>query len=419
MRKISEIKLNIPKYPRLIIETLKKAGYSAYIVGGCVRDELLNKTPTDFDITTNAKPQEIKKLFRKTIDTGLKHGTVTLVFYENNIPMTYEVTTYRIDGEYEDARHPKNVSFTDDLQEDLLRRDFTINAMAYNDTDGLVDKFGGLVDLEKKLIRAVGDPKERFTEDALRLMRAVRFSAKLGFSIEYDTKDAIPVLAPNLSRISKERVQVELIKTLLSDNPEYAMEYFKLGLAPYIAKDFEKIVPGKIFVTSVNYLAYASLLYNTSVEKSFAILKELKLDNDTIRKTLALLGAKQMYKDFVKSKSKNVAIFTKSLINYLRYDIVYDFLTLITENERNVNLINNVKKLTDEYRIKKIPIFVSDLKINGNDLMKLGFVGEEIGIALNSLQSIIHKNFEYNDNNKLKEISKKALKLFRGAAYEL
>lgn len=419
MKKISDIKLNIPKYPRLIIETLEKAGFDAYIVGGCVRDELLMKAPTDFDITTSAKPQTVKKLFKKTFDTGLKHGTVTVVFYENNIPMSYEVTTYRIDGEYEDARHPKNVLFTDDLETDLLRRDFTINAMAYNDDKGLIDKFGGLIDLDKKLIRAVGEPKERFTEDALRLMRAIRFSAKLGFQIEHDTKDTIPVLAPNLSRVSKERIQVELIKTLLSDNPSYTAEYFKLGLAPYIAKDFEKIVPGKFINTKINYLAYASLLYNTAVENSFAILKELKLDNDTIRKTLALLGAKIMYKEFISKKKVDTSIFTKALINYLKYDIIYDFLTLISENEKNTSLLNNIKRLVDEYRIKKIPIFISDLKINGVDLTKLGFVGEEIGIALNSLQKIVHKNSDYNDKDKLIAISKKALKLFRGAVYEL
>ena len=203
MLKLNEIKIDIPKYPKEIIETLENNGYEAYIVGGCVRDALLGKSPSDYDITTNADPQTVKKLFRRTIDTGIKHGTVTVLFYEGDKPYTYEVTTYRIDGEYDDARHPKNVVFVDNLKEDLLRRDFTINAMAYNNKKGLVDEFGGIVDLDKKIIRAVGNPIERFTEDALRLLRAVRFAAKLGFSTKTCDESFICKQRENSSRIDK------------------------------------------------------------------------------------------------------------------------------------------------------------------------------------------------------------------------
>ena len=183
---------------------------------GCVRDSILAKRPEDWDITTSAKPEEIKKLFRRTVDTGIEHGTVTVLLGKDS----FEVTTYRIDGLYEDGRHPKEVVFTNKLEEDLRRRDFTINAMAYNDEVRLVDVFGGMKDLNHHLIRCVGDPMERFSEDALRILRAVRFSAQLAFPIEPETAEAIRKLAPTLERISAERIQTELVKLLVSAHPE-------------------------------------------------------------------------------------------------------------------------------------------------------------------------------------------------------
>ena len=187
-----------------IIETLEQTGYEAYAVGGCVRDSLLGRTPSDWDITTSARPEQVKALFSHTIDTGIQHGTVTVMLEH----VGYEVTTYRIDGEYEDNRHPKEVIFTSLLTEDLKRRDFTINAMAWNPQKGMIDEFGGMADLEEGIIRCVGSPEERFSEDALRMMRAVRFSAQLGYEIEPATKAAIRKLAPNLRSVSAERIQV-------------------------------------------------------------------------------------------------------------------------------------------------------------------------------------------------------------------
>ena len=198
------MKLWIPPKVSEILDILHSHGYEAYVVGGCVRDSILARTPDDWDITTSAKPEEVKKLFRRTVDTGLQHGTVTVLLGNDG----YEVTTYRLDGEYEDSRHPKEVTFTSSLEEDLKRRDFTINAMAYNQEEGLVDLFGGMRDLQGKVIRAVGEPKERFTEDALRIMRAVRFSAQLGFTIDEKTYKALAELSPNLVHISAERIQV-------------------------------------------------------------------------------------------------------------------------------------------------------------------------------------------------------------------
>ena len=200
--------LEIPKNAETILHILEKAGYEAYVVGGCVRDSILGRSPDDWDITTSAKPEQVKALFHRTVDTGLQHGTVTVLMEKEG----YEVTTYRVDGEYEDGRHPKEVTFTASLKEDLKRRDFTINAMAYNDETGLVDAFDGIADLNAKRIRCVGEPTERFSEDALRMLRAVRFAAQLGFAIEERTEQAIRDMCGNLEKISAERIQVELVK---------------------------------------------------------------------------------------------------------------------------------------------------------------------------------------------------------------
>lgn len=228
------MKLSIPKNVNYIINELEKNGYEAYMVGGCVRDQILGKNVDDYDITTNAKPDDIKNIFKKTIDTGIKHGTVTVLINDNDKLSKYEVTTFRIDGEYLDNRHPSSIEFVDNLYEDLSRRDFTINAMAYNDKTGLIDKFDGINDLNKKIIRAVGDSKQRFTEDALRMIRAIRFAAKLGFEIEDNTYKSIIDLAENIKNVSKERIQIELIKILTSDYPNISILIKKTGLNKYI-----------------------------------------------------------------------------------------------------------------------------------------------------------------------------------------
>ena len=192
------MKIQLPEKVRQIIETLQSHGYEAYAVGGCVRDSLLGRVPGDWDITTSALPEQTKALFARTFDTGIEHGTITVLLDKEG----FEVTTYRIDGKYEDSRHPSEVTFTRSLSEDLLRRDFTINAMAYNDESGIVDLFGGMEDLQNRIIRCVGQAEARFGEDALRIMRAVRFSAQLGFGIEEKTQEAIRLLASNLRQIS-------------------------------------------------------------------------------------------------------------------------------------------------------------------------------------------------------------------------
>lgn len=226
MHRTISLEIEIPQGAAWVLKQLRDAGYEAYVVGGCVRDSLLHRMPDDWDITTSAKPEDTKRIFRRTVDTGIQHGTVTVMVDRTG----YEVTTYRIDGEYADGRHPEHVTFTASLLEDLKRRDFTINAMAYSPAEGLVDEFDGIGDIKRRVIRAVGDPVQRFTEDALRMMRAIRFSAQLDYRIDEDTREGIRLLAQNLQKVSAERIRVELEKLLLSEHPEELKEADELGL---------------------------------------------------------------------------------------------------------------------------------------------------------------------------------------------
>ena len=228
----------IPENVEWIIRELMAHGFEAYAVGGCVRDSVLGREPEDWDITTSAKPEQVKQIFHRTVDTGIEHGTVTVLIDKE----AYEVTTYRVDGEYEDHRHPKEVTFTASLEEDLKRRDFTINAKADNPQTGLVDIFEGIDDLNKKIIRCVGNPRERFDEDALRILRAIRFSAQLGFEIDNMTKEAMTEKAETLRDVSAERIRVELVKLLVSKHPEKIREAQRLGLTKVVLPEYDTIV---------------------------------------------------------------------------------------------------------------------------------------------------------------------------------
>ena len=316
------MEIRVPAPVERIIGQLNEHGYEAYIVGGCVRDMLLNREPGDWDITTSALPGQVKELFHRTVDTGIQHGTVTVMVGKEG----YEVTTFRVDGEYEDGRHPKSVAFTPNLTEDLKRRDFTINAMAYNKATGFVDEFGGVEDLRRGIIRCVGEPMDRFTEDALRILRAIRFSAQLGFEIEERTLEAIRVIAPNLAKVSKERVQVELTKLLCSAHPERIALVYETGISRYVSGTFHEIygagmpgtvnapenysgvrteenspassgglsVPSPISAIPVSippqkHLRWAAFLRNATPDQAFTVLKDLKLDNDTISRVKTLV----------------------------------------------------------------------------------------------------------------------------------
>ena len=226
--------MQIPEKVRWILDRLKENGFEGYAVGGCVRDSVMGRKPGDWDITTSAKPEEVKKGFQRTIDTGIAHGTVTVMIGGEG----FEVTSYRLDGEYEDHRHPKHVAFTPNLEEDLKRRDFTINAMAYNPETGIVDLFGGMKDIEQKCIRCVGNAVERFTEDALRMLRGVRFAGQLGFEIEDETLRAIRACSHTITKVSAERIRVELTKLLMSKQPEKLLLAEKTGLCQSFFPEF-------------------------------------------------------------------------------------------------------------------------------------------------------------------------------------
>ncbi len=230
------MRIELPAKVKYVLDTIAEAGFEAYAVGGCVRDSVLGRQPNDWDITTSAMPGQIKGLFRHTIDTGIAHGTVTVMIGSEG----FEVTTYRIDGKYKDGRHPEKVTFTPSLTEDLKRRDFTINAMAYNEKEGLVDLYGGLEDIRNRKIRCVGEAKERFGEDALRMMRAVRFSAQLGYDIEDKTMEAIRMLATNMKKISAERIAAELNKLMESDHPDYVEKLYTSGICDVVLPEFSK-----------------------------------------------------------------------------------------------------------------------------------------------------------------------------------
>ncbi len=270
--------ISLPSNVEKIISVLEEAGHEAYAVGGCVRDSLLGRTPNDWDITTSAEPLEVKKLFKRTFDTGIQHGTVSVLFGKE----IYEVTTYRIDGKYEDSRHPKEVSFTKSLSEDLRRRDFTINAMAYNPRTGIVDNFGGMEDLRCKTVRAVGNPEERFGEDALRILRAVRFAAQLGYSVDGETEKAIRELAKNLKNISAERIRVELEKLITSDNPGYIRKAYELGITGVVLPEFDRMMetpqnnPHHAYTVGEHTIRVMEGIGNTKILRLTALLHDIE-----------------------------------------------------------------------------------------------------------------------------------------------
>ena len=400
------LKISLPKEVKHIIDILTQNGYEAYAVGGCVRDSILGRVPGDWDITTSALPQQVKALFRRTIDTGIQHGTVTIMLGKYG----YEVTTYRIDGKYEDSRHPESVEFTPNLEEDLKRRDFTINAMAYNDENGVVDIFGGIDDIRNRIIRCVGNAHDRFTEDALRILRAVRFSAQLGFEIDKATKDAARELAPTLVKISRERIHTELNKLLLSDNPDYFSVVYELGVMKVIIPELEGVNSGdidrlKILIKRTKPCLperYAALLSVIGKDKTRAVLKGLKLDNATISMAVKL----------VEYLGITPALTEPQMRHYINEVGKEDALRVI---EFNLAFASE-----DEYKgyadMRNICVTVlergdctslKELRITGKLLMNSGFeAGKQLGGLLEELLLEVLDNPALNDTEYLLERAK-------------
>ena len=356
--------LKIPEKIKFVLRTLTQNGYEAYIVGGCVRDSLLEIIPSDYDVTTSAKPQEIIGLFDKTVPTGIKHGTVTVII--ENEPI--EVTTFRTEGEYKDSRHPQNVKFVTDLSEDLSRRDFTVNAMAYNETAGLVDLFGGLGDLENKILRAVGDSDKRFSEDALRILRLFRFASQLEFTPEEKTLNSALKLQKGLKNISKERIFSEIVKTVNGKNPKAILPLINSG-----GLEFLGITETPEFTTLDDPDLRLFVFLNTSCENPIEVLKTLKAPNRQIDFANKLLKL-QAIKINTKEDIKNALFLTD-------YNAVNLFLQL-QEDEDKLKLLAEIIK-------NKEPYLISHLAIDGEDLRKLGFEGKEIGEILERLRQTV------------------------------
>ena len=409
---VTKTAMKIPGNVERIIRTLNDHGYEAYAVGGCVRDTLLDRKPGDWDITTSARPQEVKELFRRTIDTGIQHGTVTVMMDRTG----YEVTIYRIDGEYEDGRHPKQVEFTSSLIEDLKRRDFTINAMAYSHETGIVDEFGGVEDLNAKTIRCVGDPMERFTEDALRILRAIRFSAQLDFTIEEQTWNAIRVIAPNIAKVSKERIQVELTKLLLSDHPEKIREVYETGISPYISENFDSLnwkmseipttLPKEKYVRWAGFLRCANA-YDVngtlmpqpipsvtevpeSASRAVKILRDLKLDNDTIGRVKTLVSWSG-----VELPETPEAV--RRAMSRMEAE-VWDALMELNEYSEKIHA------LTEEIRTAGDCLDLKHLAVKGQDLIKAGVQpGKALGATLNQMLDDVLSHPDHNEKEYLLE----------------
>lgn len=443
---MAEFQIRLPEKVNRIIRILIENGHEAYAVGGCVRDSLLGRVPEDWDINTSATPEEVKKLFRRTFDTGIEHGTVTVLLEKE----TFEVTTYRIDGKYEDNRHPKEVTFTRSLKEDLLRRDFTINAMAYNDKEGLIDIFNGRHDLKQKTIRCVGNAQERFGEDALRILRGVRFAAQLGFDIEDNTEKAMEQLAHTLCHISAERIQTELVKMLISPRPELLQSAYKLGITKQILPEFDCMMcteqetphhqynvgehtlhsmmhvrPDKVLRLTMLFHDMGKPEYKTVDEWGVAhfkkhalasevitkqVMRRFKFDNDTLRKVSCLVK----YHDY---RMPAEAKYVRRAMNKISRELFPYYLEVreadvlaqsLHERESKLQVIKDTRKLYQEITDNKQCVTIKELDINGSDLIELGMSpGKEIGEALNQLLEIV---IEHPKKNKKEHLIKEIFK---------
>ena len=444
------MKIALPRKVLMIINNLQLHGYEAFAVGGCVRDSILARRPEDWDITTSAKPEEIKKLFRKTVDTGIEHGTVTVLLGKDS----FEVTTYRIDGAYEDSRHPKEVKFTNRLEEDLRRRDFTINAMAYNDEVRLVDVFGGMQDLNHHRIRCVGDPEERFSEDALRILRAVRFSAQLNFPIEPNTARAVKKLAPTLKKISAERIRTELVKLLVSPHPERIQDAFELGITRVILPEWDAMVGVEQHTPHHKYdvaehtiralknvkrdkILRLTMLFHdmgkpamkttdekgqdhfkghalVSEEIARKILRRLKFDNDTVKTVTRLV----CYHDYrIEATPQNV----RRAMNRIGVELFPYYLAVrmadvkaqspYRKREKIENIVE-MRRLYQEALLKDQCVTLRQLAVSGKDLMQLGMKpGRELGSMLSELLEYVIDDPERNVRDTLCKYVKEKLGL--------
>ena len=444
----NDIKMNIPKDVDFIIKKLEENGYEAFAVGGCVRDTILGREPKDWDITTSALPQKVKEIFRRTLDTGLQHGTVTVMLKH----IGYEVTTYRIDGEYKDSRHPESVEFTTNLIEDLKRRDFTINAMAYNSKYGVVDAFDGIGDLQRKVIKCVNDPEERFTEDALRMLRAVRFSAQLGFEIEEKTEKAIKKLAPTLEKISAERICAELEKLILSDNPDKLIEAYNLGITKVVLPEFDAMMeckqdtPYHMYnvgehtikvmenVEKTRVMRFAALLHDVAkpvcrtvdekgiyhyhghpakgAQMAHAIFRRLKFDCDTMDRVCRLITWHDDNPPLDEASVRK-AVHRAGIEQYPALFLVKraDILAKSKAGQKEkLAYVDAYERMYEEIRRRGDCLTLKELAVSGKDLISAGIKpGKQIGEILNTLLALVLEDPQKNTKEYLMSYTLKNL----------
>ena len=423
--------MKLPEYVNVILEKLNNNGFEAFAVGGCVRDSLLGIEPKDYDVTTNATPEQIKACFCdfRTIDTGIEFGTVTVI----SAGFPVEVTTYRIDGEYNDNRRPDSVEFTSQLSEDLRRRDFTINAMAFNEKTGIIDLYGGKVDLADGIIRAIGNPIERFNEDGLRIMRALRFASSYNFSIEVETAAAIHKQAHLLENIAKERIAIEFNKFICGNCEAILREYHDVFsvLIPEIKKCvgfeqctkyhnrdvYEHIIATVSAIEPVKHLRLAMLLHDIGKPDYFTIdeqgqghfkghaigsceiaekfLKTYKYDNESIRKVIELIK----YHDIV---IENNGRQIKRYLNRFGEEMFLDIITVhiaddigkSPEFQQRIEVYNSVREAVKRIIEEKECFSLVNLAVNGNDIIELGYKGKSVGDILRYLlEKVIDGDF--------------------------
>lgn len=436
--------IQIPQGAKALIKRLEEHGHEAYIVGGCVRDSLMGKCPSDWDICTSAHAEEMLDIFgdKRVIPTGIQHGTLTILVDDG----AYEVTTFRIDGEYVDHRHPKSVAFTSELAEDLSRRDFTINAMAWHPERGLIDLFNGKEDLQNRLVRAVGDPLQRFNEDGLRMLRMVRFATALDFDYDPDTYEAVNQLNYLLRFISKERIQVELNKILLADHPARGLEdLYSLGMYPYIIPVmchtvgfaqrgghhfldvFEHSLLSVGIIEPELVLRLTMLLHDIgkpfvwdkdatvpydrfddhaaeSAKIANKVLRDLKYDNNTRKDVVELIAHHNdiLLPDPVnvrQSLAKLGELQTRRLVQVKIADLIAH--DLGNKREEIVALFKQISDVIDKVVVRGDCVSVKNLAVGGEDMKQLGLRGRAIGQMLNEALMLVLKQPEMNDRGLL------------------
>lgn len=399
----------IPKDINSIISELQTEGYRAHLVGGCVRDIIMGSEPNDYDVTTSATPDEIQRVFehRKTLTIGIKHGTIT-VFSDENRPV--EITTYRVDGEYVDNRHPEQVSFVDDIKPDLSRRDFTINALAYNSNDGIIDYFGGIDDIHNKIIRCVGEPDLRFNEDALRIIRGLRFSSTLNFTVEKNTSDSIIYNRFLLNNVSVERLFTELKKMIVGTNFGYVAREFSAVLSVIIPELFVSIedvsaIIDKTCLCDCDFVSRFALMFSKgNVNDSLLAqdcLKRLKSDKKTINSVVKLIETYNNQDD----------IPIKKIVNLLGFENARRYISMKTANDSFVGVKESkyykIKEELNKIESENQCVFIEDMAISGKDLLSLGYSSDKrIGKVLYALFDMVLKDEIPNNKEVLIDIAR-------------